>query len=377
VSLYAVLAAAALALAALPVGLGLANLALYRPPRGRPPAGTAVSVLIPARDEAANIGPAVEAVLANRDLPLELIVLDDHSSDGTAAIVAAIAARDPRVRLEAAPPLPPGWSGKMHACASLAALARHELLLFIDADVRLAPDAVGRLAAALAGGEAGLVSGVPRQVTGSLGEALVVPLITLLLLGYLPLAQMRRRLDPGLGAACGQLIAVRREAYRAAGGHAAVRTTLHDGVKLPRAFRRAGLMTDLCDATDLASCRMFEGWRPLWRGLGRNAQEGMATPVALPFWTLLLAGGHVLPWLLLAAVPVAQPPGWAVAAAAAAALGTLALRLVFAQRFRQSLAGALLHPVGIVLLLAIQWAALLRVRRGRPSVWRGRSYSAS
>ena len=92
----------------------------------------------------------------------------------------------------------------------------------------------------------------------------------------------------------------------------------------------------------------------------------MATPVALPVWTVLLFGGHVLPWLLLAV-----SPGWVAGAAAGAVLAT---RLLLAARFRQSLAGALLHPVGVVVMLAIQWTALVRSARGRPSVWRGRAY---
>ncbi len=365
---WTLLAMLSLALALLPLLLGLSNLYLYRAPREVGATGpVAVSVLIPARNEAATIGTAVEAALASRGLDLEVIVLDDHSTDGTAAAVEAIARRDPRLRLESAPPLPPGWAGKQHACHVLAGLARFPVLLFQDADVRLAPQAVERIAGFLLAGRAGLVSGFPRQRTETLAEAMIVPLIQFLLIGYLPMLLMRSTLSPGASAGCGQLIAVRRDDYALAGGHASIRASLHDGIMLPRAFRRVGLWTDLFDATELADCRMYSRWSDLWQGFLKNATEGMATPRALPLWTVLLFGGHVLPWLLL------PFPGAAPAALAAVAAG-MAFRLLLAVRFRQSLAGAILHPIGILLLLAIQWHALLRAARRRPAYWKGRTY---
>ncbi|KAA0573100.1 glycosyltransferase [Azospirillum sp. B21] len=373
-SVIILIAALSLILALLPLLQGIVNLLLYRRPKAAPPPGSAVSILIPARNEEAGIAAAVDAALLSRGVEVEVVVLDDHSTDRTAEIVRAIAARDPRVRLESAPPLPPGWSGKQHACQALATLARHPVLLFQDADVRLAPDAARLTCGALLSGRHGLVSGFPRQETGTLAEALVIPLIHVLLLGYLPMLGMRRSGDPRFGAACGQLIAVRREAYWKAGGHAAISASLHDGVTLPRAFRRAGQGTDLFDVTGLASCRMYRGWREVWSGFTKNATEGMATPAALPVWTLLLFGGHVLPWILLGWAALNPLPDAAVTMAGLAAAAGLLFRLLLLVRFRQSVVGALLHPVGILIMLAIQWAALLRARHGRPSEWRGRAY---
>jgi hypothetical protein len=119
---------------------------------------------------------------------------------------------------------------------------------------------------------------------------------------------------------------------------------------------------------------MYRGGDEVWAGFSKNATEGMATPAALPLWTLLLFGGHVLPWLLLAAATISAVPDRAVLTAGLAALAGLLLRLILAIRFKQSIAGALLHPLGILVLLAIQWSALLRARRGRPALWRGRAY---
>src|SRR5881227_2211676 len=168
---------------------------------------------------------------------------------------------------------------------------------------------------------------------------------------------MRRSRHPAFGAGCGQLFLTHRDAYQRMGGHAAVKASLHDGITLPRAYRRAGLRTDLCDATDLAVCRMYRGGRELWAGLAKNAREGLAAPKAILPWTLILLGGQVLPFGLLAVEP--RP-------AAVAVLAAYAPRLIAAIRFRQSWLGALLHPAGIVVLLAIQWYAAGREWIGRP-----------
>jgi len=349
------------------------NLRLYAPPPDPDSTRPAISVLIPARDEEASIRGAVEAALASREAEVEVIVLDDGSSDRTAEIVREIAARDPRARLEAAPPLPAGWNGKQHACAVLAQLARHPLLLFVDADVRLAPEGAARAAAFLAASGADLASGVPRQETVTFLERLLIPLIHFVLLGFLPFERMRQSRHPAYGAGCGQLFLARREAYEKAGGHASIASSLHDGVALPRAFRRAGRATDLFDATDVASCRMYRNAGEVWRGLAKNATEGLAAPEKILPVTLLLIAGQVMPPVLLACAGEFSP-----VVLIAAAVGTLAAwapRLAAVRRFRQPLDGALLHPLGVAVFLAIQWTALGRKLLGRPAGWKGRTYS--
>ncbi|MBK7999262.1 MAG: glycosyltransferase [Verrucomicrobia bacterium] len=368
----------ALVLAAIPAALFLLNLLFYRrTERVASPIRTeALSVLIPARNEEKNIRATLEAVLANRGAEFEIIVLDDHSTDQTAAIVEAFARRDPRVRLESAPPLPPGWCGKQHACSVLARLARNPLLVFIDADVRLAPDALSRMAGFMAvRRDVALASGVPHQALGTFSERLLLPLIHFVLLGYLPMAFMRWTKMAGFSAGCGQLFIARAEAYRATGGHAMIRATLHDGVKLPRLFRRAGYRTDLFDATDLATCRMYHTNGETWRGLGKNATEGLGAPGTILPMTILLLGGQVLPLLVVMTAPFWNANVLPLAAVATA-LAYLP-RLVAVWRFRQPLGSALLHPLGVMALLAIQWAALLRQWRGKPSEWKGRQYGAS
>lgn len=372
----------ALAFAAIPCGLFLLNLFAYR----RLPlnsewitdkTGTGkrggISVLIPARNEEHNLPALLATVLANRNCQFEVVVLDDHSTDQTAAIIHKFAQRDPRVRCESAPPLPPGWCGKQHACHHLARLARHPLLLFIDADVRLATDALSRMTSFMHDSGAQLASSVPRQELLTFSERLLIPLIHFILLGYLPIHFMRRTRMPGLSGGCGQLFLAQRDAYAECGGHAMIRGSLHDGIQLPRLFRRYGFKTDLFDATDLATCRMYHTNRETWRGLAKNAAEGLGAPATIIPMTVLLLGGQVLPFALLGCSAI-LPPTLMAGALVACALAYLP-RFLAIKRFRQPFGSAILHPFGIIALLAIQWHALIRRATGKSSEWKGRQYT--
>ena len=370
-------AAASCLLALVPAVLFLRNLALYAPPplaNGRVRARC--SVLIPARNEESTIANAVRSVLRNQGVDFEVIVLDDDSADQTAQIVRALANDDGRVHLATAPPLPAGWCGKQHACHVLAHLAQHPLLIFMDADVRLKPDALARMSAFMEQSGAALASGVPQQETRTFSERLLIPLIHFVLLGFLPINRMRASRDPVFGAGCGQLFVARREAYHSSGGHSAIRATLHDGPKLARVFRAAGFATDLFDATCIAECRMYSTNAEVWRGLARNAHEGLGSPRLIGPATLLLLGGQILPICLLLVVCLQTPV--LPLAITLLILGTAAAflpRLLAVARFRQPLGGALLHPLGICALLAIQWFGFVRSLCKRPALWKGRTYS--
>lgn len=369
-----ILALVAFVLAAIPALLFRVNLRAYRPPPAPVAGGSLprVSVLIPARNEERSIQVAVEAALESSGVDLEVLVLDDQSADATAVIVRQLAERDPRVRLLEGPEVPDGWCGKQHACWVLANNASYDLLLFLDADVRLAPEGLARMVEFLKQSGADLASGIPFQETGTLLERLVIPLIHFVLLGFLPLRRMRASRDPAYGAGCGQLLLARRSSYEKAGAHAVIRGTMHDGIKLPRAFRAAGLMTDLCDATDVAQCRMYRSSAELWRGLAKNATEGLGAADLIVPSTLLLVFGQVLP-VVLVGLSIWRSPAAAVPAMAAMVCSYYP-RLAAAARFRQPVFSALLHPAGILILLAIQWYSLLRLAWGRPSSWKGRIY---
>ncbi len=340
------------------------NLSLLRPPPQSK--GPSSSVLIPARDEERNIAEAVAAALSSD--AAEVLVLDDGSADRTAEIVRQLAEDDPRVRLLAGAPLPEDWLGKNFACAQLAAAATQPVLIFADADVRLTNNAAARLGAFLDETGAQLASGVPRQITRTFSEQLLVPLIHFVLLGFLPLARMRASRHPAYGTGCGQLVVVDAEVYRASGGHGAMRGRVHDGLALPKVFREAGFQTDLFDATDIATCRMYRSDLAVWRGLAKNVHEGLGAPGLIVPATLVLGLGQVAPFLLLSA---SSRPVFFLALTGCAC--ALAVRVIASRRFQQPLGAIVFHPLAVTALLAIQWWGLARFLLGRPPQWKGRA----
>jgi hypothetical protein len=370
--------------------LFVVNLRLYRAPRESDGDKAHVAVLVPARDEERNIGACIASVLANEGVTLDVFVLDDASQDRTAEIVREMAVHDARVHLVQTQSLPAGWNGKQRACWLLAQQASAPLLLFLDADVRLAPDTIARCAAEMQATGVALLSGFPRQITVGWMEQMLLPLVHFVLLGFLPIAQMRRSTGTAYSAGCGQFFLAERGAYFASGGHSAIRETRHDGLRLPQAFRRHGSRTDIVDLTELAAVRMYESASAVWMGLAKNATEGIAAPTRIVPLTLLLLLGQVLP-LFAAALWVAScvrslvmgvtrtQPVLAALVSVCLALAVAASylpRLLAIRRFKQPMVSALLHPLGILLLLVVQWYALGKQVFGRPVAWRSRSYAS-
>ncbi len=204
---------------------------LRRPPDPAPPPQTSVAILVPARNEAADIAGCVRSLLGQG----EAIVLDDESTDGTGA-----AARTAGARVLAGAPPPPGWLGKPWACAQLAAATDADVLVFVDADVRLAPGAVAAAVAALDEFGLDVVCPFPRQRADTAAERLVQPLLQWSWLTTLPLRVAERSPRPSLTAACGQFLVIRRSALDRAGGHAAIRDQVLDDLALVRAVKAGG-----------------------------------------------------------------------------------------------------------------------------------------
>ncbi len=370
-------AAASAAIAAQAAILAAVNLRRYRPMRVVSDRRVdeplpLVSVCIPARNEEANIEACVRSILGSRSARVEVLCYDDQSSDRTPAILARLAAEDRRVRLPRTVPLPSGWNGKQHACQRLAEAALGDWLLFTDADVRFEPDCIASAVAEAEEGRLDLLSTFPRQRTGTLGEALLIPLIHFLLLSYLPFGRMRSTLDPAASAGCGQFLLARAGAYRASGGHARFPDSMHDGIRMPRSFRAAGLRTDLLDGSQLVSCRMYRGFVATWRGFAKNAFEGLGSVGLLVLITVLHLIGHVLPWGLLAGWAMGVVPPAAAALATAAILAGLSERCLLARRFAQGWPTVMLHPIGILAMTALQWWSWLLAISGQRS-WKGRT----
>lgn len=343
------------------------NVGLMRRPPADPPAVPApVTVVVPARDEEAQIGGCLAALLDQRGVPdLRVVVVDDGSTDGTADVVRAVA--DARVRLVEAPPPPPGWLGKPHACATGAATTEPDggVLVFVDADVRLFPDAIAGAVALLERHGLDLVSPWPRPLAHGVAERLVQPLAPWLWATTLPLRLAERSPRPSLAAANGQFLVVTRRGYDRAGGHASVRGEVLEDIALLRAVKRAGGRGVPVDGSALAACRMYDGWPALRDGYAKSLWASVG---GRPAASVAAAAGLTAVWVVppLAALRGSRAGlvGWLAGAAGRAVVASATGSRAWPDAFA--------HPLSIVLFDLLMARSVFGRRRGTLS-WRGRS----
>jgi Glycosyl transferase family 2 len=343
--------------------------ALRTPAREPAPVGERVSVLVPARDEAHRIGACLASVLDQVGVPdLEILVLDDRSTDGTAEVVRRVTSGDPRVRVLDGEPLPDGWLGKPHACEQLARAATGTVLVFLDADVVLAPQAVAATVGLLREASLDVVSPYPRQIAETWSERLVQPLLQWSWLTLLPLRVAETSSRPSLTAGNGQLLAVDAAAYRMAGGHSAVRRAVLDDVALVRALKSAGGRGGVVDGTGLATCRMYDGWPDLREGYEKSAWAAFGSPAGAAAVVGVLGVVYVVPALAALRGSFVGAVGYG-----AAVTG----RYVVAERTGgRSLPDSFGHPASIALLAWLTAGSWVRRRRGTLR-WKGRPLSGS
>ncbi|NJN95076.1 MAG: glycosyltransferase [Anaerolineales bacterium] len=354
------------------------------------PAPCRLSVLIPARNEAAVIGQTVQSLLAQNYPAFEVILLDDNSTDRTATVARTAAQGDPRLRIIAGAPLPQGWLGKNWACHQLAQAASGEWLIFADADVLWSPGALSALAAEMNRTRADLLTIWPTQHTVTWGERLVVPLMALVILGYLPVLLVHHLPWPSLAAANGQCLAFRRQAYQSVSGHAALRDNILEDVNFARRIKTAGLRLRMADGAGLITCRMYPDWPSVRDGFAKNILAGYGGSV---FFLALATVFHWLvflfPWLAIFTIydfALRAFGGFTIydfeftihhlqftihnLLLLLIALG-LGVRMLTAAVTRQRLGDALLLPVSVLLMTHIAVKAVWWHWRGGPR-WKGR-----
>lgn len=335
-----------------------------------------ISILIPARDEAATISACVTSLLAQGYPDLEVIALDDGSTDGTGQILDTLAQQQPQLKvLHTTGDLPVGWTGKNHACQRLAAEASGDWLLFTDADTLHAPDSILHGVTMATRLDAALVSAFAHQRTETWSERILVSFIV----DFLPLIAVDlEAMWRGSGrqvVANGQYLLVHAARYRASGGHAAIRDALLDDFALARQLRAYGETVAVVDGTRLVSCRMYRGAQEVWSGFSKNLLGALAVSATgrrsrwwAPFFAWCYACLFVIPFYSLAFGKRKALAGLEIA-------GLYALRGIAAQHLRRPPGESLTTPLAAWAVMALGMSALYRRWRKRPVVWKGRRYS--
>lgn len=278
---------AAVAAAALTVASAMnsAHLPSLRPSRGgepRRPNGRLgrpdrVAVLLPVRDEETNIEACLTSLL-NQSSVDEILVLDDGSTDRTAELAEAIASHDPRFSLlvGGGDDPPPGWLGKPWACQRLAGATSADVLVFVDADVTLAPGSALAATEMLRELDLAMLCPYPQQQTTTPLTRLVQPLLQWSWLTFIPYRYSLSRQPPSMAVGNGQFAVFDAESYRAIGGHAAVSDEVVEDVAIARLLRQSGVRTAVVDGHEAAACRMYDSDRALVDGYTKSLWQALA-----------------------------------------------------------------------------------------------------
>jgi len=348
--------------------------------------GALVSLLIPARNEARTIGRCLDGALHQTYHPYEVVVVDDSSTDATAHIAQRYAANNPHVHVIQGQPLPPGWAGKCHACQQASSVAQGAWLLFLDADTVPQPALVAALVAHAQRQGYDLLTLFPFLELGTFWERVILPPFQTLIQAVFPLARVNAPdVRPEDVMANGQCILVRRAAYEAIGGHAAVRGAVLDDVLLAQAVRRAGFRPGAVMGLDYLRVRMYTNGREVVEGLTKNAVAGFTSGG----WRSIVAGARLFS---LALVPLCMVGvggalvalrgdvlAWAILVHGAVLIGVewywwvTLLRRLYALPWRY----ALLWQFGLISYGMIALRSLWSIRSGRGVVWKGRIYAGT
>jgi len=358
------------------------NRAFRFEPRARTE-GPLVSIVIPARNEEADLPALLETVLKQTYRAIEVLVVDDESDDDTPRIADRFAARDGRVRVLQAGPLPPGWTGKNHACWRGAGQARGEYLLFLDCDVRLEnPGTVGGMVDYACREGVDLYSVIPRQHLRAFAERLLGPAVYAVMgFAFLPLEEVNDP-DSRKAAAVGQCMFFRKSAYDELGGHERLKDHIVEDIDFARLFKSSGRKVALHYGAGDVTVRMYTGLAEMWEGWGKNLYRAAAgTPLRLLGIEALMFLAYLAPLLL--AVYAGVRLIWQPTAAGGIAFGAAVVLLGYGHLLRLRKYRAMGwparfepgHSAGVVFAMVLLAVSAFKDRKAGALAWKGRTYA--
>lgn len=378
--LFTILTAIAAVLFAVRVGIFLHRCPTLRPGEPAPSDAPLISVVLPARNEAKHIERCVRAVLAQDYPNLELVVINDGSTDATPEILARLAAEDDRVIVVHNHVLPRGWTGKNHAVHVGATQARGEWLLFIDADISLHPGALSAAWRAADADGAKMLSLWARQELQTFWERVAQPVIVGMSHAHDPYQHVSCLKHPMVAYANGQFILIEKRTYWRIGGHAVIRDEVLEDQVLSRRLKHANYRLLMMDGTQVLSTRMYSSLAEIWEGWSKNNFLALRRNL----WLVLGAAIGVYfvaisPFVMAVAIPLA---GFKFSSLIFDPLlvNFLSMMVVLATRwsarsyFNTPLRDYVWHALGGVIFIGIMFNSAYRHLAKRGVTWKGRSY---
>lgn len=337
-----------------------------------------ISILIPARNEAENISRCLKSLL-KQDYPnLEIIVLNDNSTDKTSKVVEGIAQKDIRVRLIEGAPLEEGWTGKNFASHQLAKQAKGEYFIFTDADTLHFPKTISSALAALITSKIDALSIYPRQIMVTFWERMSVPIINIALQCFIPFILIKKTKGPLISTAIGQFMMFTREAYEKSGGYESIKGHLVDDIQISKRVKKAGYKFMVFDGRNTVYCRMYKNLKGVVIGLTKSMYPAFNGNVFVLFsFTGLLSVMLLFPFILLPMSFLFDWPDTIIRIIIIQIAIILVMKAMFAIRYKQRMIDILLAPISMAVIDALVFISFFQAKYGEGLTWKDRVYDVS
>lgn len=334
-----------------------------------------VSVLIPARNEEKNIRRCLLSILKQDYKNIEILVLNDNSSDNTAGIVKELSEKDRRIKLFTGEKLKKGWMGKNYACHQLSGYASGDYLLFTDADTLHFPDSISSALACLLKYELGALSVFAKQIMVTMHERMMVPFGNYIILCFLPLYLIRKSRNAFFCTAIGQFMFFRKEVYRKIGGHESVKSEVLEDIKLSKQVKKHGYRFMIFDGRNNLYCRMYRSFMEVVRGYSKVLFAAFDFKIPLISAAIILISAIFLfPFIMFPIGIIFRWPMLMLELIVLQIVIILITKMILAIRFKCKAVDILLHPVSIVYLIIIAVNSILTTMIGTGVNWKGRIY---
>ena len=335
-----------------------------------------VSICIPARNEAKNITRCIKSLLKQDYKNIEILVLDDNSSDDTYDIVERMAKKDSRIRLFSGKPLPDGWLGKSYACQQLSYEARGDYFIFTDADTLHFSNSVGSALNSLVINKVDAISVFAQQIMVTLAERMILPFINFFIFTFMPVSLIKRTRYPIFCTAIGQFMMFKKDVYKKIGGHESVRKEILEDIHIAKTVKRKGFKFMIFDGRHSLYCRMYKNYKEVVNGISKVIFSAFDYKViAQGLFTLLVAVLFLIPFVTLPlSLFIFDVSRSIIILNICQVLIVLFLKVFLSIRFKKRVLETFAHPISLVLLVFISINSIMHSKNSKGIFWKDRIY---
>lgn len=337
-----------------------------------------MSILIPARNEEENIKRCIISLTKQDYKNIEILVLDDNSTDDTVRIVLELSQKDPRIKLYSGGPLKKGWLGKSYACWQLSKHARGDYLIFTDADTLHFPNSISGAVACLLRYNLDALSVFPKEIMVTFHERMMVPFGHYIILSLMPLYLIRKIKTALFCTAIGQFMLFKKEVYKKIGGHKSIKGKMLEDIKISKRVKSFGYKFMIFDGRSNVYCRMYRNFREIVEGYSKVLFAVFDYKIyMISIAIILVAAIFLFPFIML---PVGILFDWPLVLIELIILQIIIIlitKMILSLRFKCKAVDIILHPISIVYLILIAINSVLNTKIGMGVYWKGRIYDVS